>query len=172
MAINYSIGANDIEIQAFKTKFGFDIDLESEYLQFLKERNGLFLSDETYCDIPFSMVDNGFISFQELYGINLINKNWNIDRLNNNYLDEIKSVKNVIIIGGDPGGNKFLLSTKNDNVKVFYWDRGHIHFDDNYDYKEVDEEGNLYIVANSFSEFIKMIKDNIEGTTKEVVNQM
>ena len=43
------------------------------------EDNGMFLSEETYCDFEYINVDNGFLSFQELYGLALKNNTINIE---------------------------------------------------------------------------------------------
>lgn len=161
MAIIYSLGTTDTEANRLRTLFGNGIC--EDYIRFIKNKNGMFLDGGSYCTIPFSKVDDKAIGFQELYGLKATNKNMDIEIANRNFSDEIQQIEKPIIIGGDSGGNFFVLSSSKNDSKVYYWDRAHIHFDCAYDFEEVDEEGNLYILANSYSEFTSLIDANIEG---------
>ena len=165
MTIIYSLGTTDPEVSRIKSLFGDGIC--KDYLEFMKEKNGLFLYRDSFCEIPFEQVDDKFISFLGLYGISPENECLDIEVVNDKFSDEIEFIEKPIIIGSDPGGNFFILSSRGDDCNVYYWDRAHIHFEGNYDFAEVNEEGNVYILANSFNEFLSLIEKNIEGN-KEI----
>ena len=165
MTIIYSMGTTDTEVSRIKSLFGDGIC--KDYLDFMKEKNGLFLYRDSFCEIPFDKVDDKFISFLGLYGIIPENEYLDIEVVNGKFSDEIEAIEKPIIIGSDPGGNFFILSSSSDDDNVYYWDRAHIHFDCNFDFKEVNEEGNIYILSNSFDDFLSLIERNVEGN-KEI----
>jgi len=160
MSIVYGNGLNNKEITEIANKYS--IKLPMDYINFLTKHNGLAVRDSHACDIQYNNIDNGFISFDALFGVGFINKNFDLNEINDDYLDEISFITGCFIIGVDPGDNLYVLinnENKNDNG-VYYWDRTHLHADDevqNYHFKEVNECGNLYTVSNSFNDFLKLI---------------
>lgn len=160
MSIEISGSIEKQEIQKSLEKYNSYIP--NDYINFLSKSNGIFISGKSYCVIPFRKVDDKEISFQELYGIKTNNVEFDLDNINDIRV-EIKNFSNPIIIAGDPGGNFFLFSGNRSDNKIYYWDRAHIHLDNNYDYPEKDEEGNIYIFSNSFNEFYDLIIKNLGG---------
>lgn len=138
--------------------------IPNDYIEFLSKSNGIFINGNSYCVIPFSKVDDKEVSFQELYGIKTNNIEFDLENINGIRLD-ITSFNNPIIIAGDPGGNFFLFSGNQNDNKIYYWDRSHIHLDNNSDYPEKNEEGNIYIFSNNFNEFYELIIKNLGGDT-------
>lgn len=127
----------------------------------------MFLSEETYSDFEYINVDNGFLSFQELYGLALKNSTINIVIQNDMYFDELENFPDTFLIGSDPGGNLYLADF-NGKSNIYYWDRQKIHNWDQVDTLDGDEGERLYKVDSSFSNFLCRIKNNILGS-KEVV---
>jgi len=137
----------------------FNLPFEKEYLSFLEKQNGLFLYESgIYCEIPFD-VDDGFISFVELFGLDLDNENQDLKTQNQELKGEIKSIKNPFFLGEDGGGNFYVQDM--DNFKIYYWDRTLIHMDTNYTFKE--EIGNLYFLCDGFERFLKLINKYTKG---------
>ncbi len=63
--------------------------------------------------------------------------------------------RNFLIIGKDPGSNNICLSISGDEYgKVFFWD----HENEVAEGEEPDYQ-NVYLIANSFDEFLKSLKD-------------
>lgn len=167
MPIRLGNGIVSTEVDDFEKKS--KVVLPDKYRDFLKNVNGVFLSGSTYCSINIDVVDDGQIEFQELYGINVKNKNMNIEYINNKYLDEIHNLTNALIIGADPGGNNYVLNLENGNI--LYWDVQHIHLDGQPIYEETDDEGNLYLVSDDFVSFYTLVFNNIQGDlSKEELN--
>ncbi|EJH7013303.1 SMI1/KNR4 family protein [Salmonella enterica] len=160
MTIEVSHGVSRLEIEKISSQYG--IFFSDDYQDFLFNYNGLFVGNNSYCTIPFSKVDDGNIDFQELYGINSSNPLFDLANVND-IRDEINVFKNPFIIGADPGGNLFLFSGNDNDDAIYYWDRAHIHFDDNFDYHEVNEEGNVYRISDNFTTFYNEIMLNING---------
>jgi hypothetical protein len=133
------------------------------------KHNGLFIGDKSYCDIPFIKVDDEQFAFQELYAIDAENSGMDLIQCNE-ISDEITAFADPIVIGADPGGNFFIINCNKNDDSIYYWDREHIHYDNNYDYGEKDEEGNIYKIYSSFSEFYDAIILNTGGdkTIKEI----
>ena len=160
MPIELSQGVGVERLKKFQNEIGFF--LPSEYVDFLVNFNGMFIGDGTYCDIPFTKVDNGKISFQELYSVDA--QSAGMDLIEQNEIqDEVEAFKSPFIIGADPGGNFFLVNCDGHDTSIYYWDRSHIHYDNNYDFAEMDEEGNIYKAFSSFIEFHNAIMNNVGG---------
>ncbi|MFP1863783.1 SMI1/KNR4 family protein [Lonsdalea quercina] len=169
MAIKISIGTDYLDVQDIESKYG--VNLSHDYVDFLTKRNGMFIDTGSYCTIPFLKVDNGDIDFQELYGVNTINPGFDLARANE-IRDEIMVFDNPFIIGADPGGNPFLINCNSNDAAVYYWDRTHIHYDDGFDYGEINDEGNIYKVFDSFSDFYDAINLNIGGDVNIVKERL
>lgn len=162
MAIEIHHGISNLDIGKISNLYG--IIFPESYINFLSNYNGLFIGSNSYCTIPCLKVDDGEIEFQELYGIDTSSPLFDLTKVNN-VRDEIVVFENPFIIGADPGGNFFLFSgNKNDNA-IYYWDRTHIHFGNGFDYHEVNEEGNIYMIFENFSDFYDAIMSNVDGDT-------
>ncbi|WP_028301881.1 SMI1/KNR4 family protein [Oceanospirillum beijerinckii] len=163
MPVLVSDGIEEKDVHAIEHDLGFSF--YDDYKDFLLAFNGLLIIDNNYCEIPFSKVDDGFISFQELYGLGLSNNDLDLISNNKELSCELTNIKLPLIIGGDPGGNFFFVDYGTDE-SVYYWDRSHIHFDGNEDIKEFDECGNAYIVTPNFKDFYELVLNNISGNSE------
>lgn len=165
MTVKMSIGIDLSEVEKVQEKHSVVFPLD--YINFLKQHNGMFVGEGGYCTIPFSKVDDEEIEFQELYGIKLKNKNLDLDNANK-VRDEVEALDEPFVIGSDPGGNLFLIN--GNKGPVYYWDRNHIHIDSRPDFPEKEEEGDIYKVSDSFSDFYECIILHLGGN-KEVVEE-
>lgn len=163
MTVKMSIGTDLLEIEKIQEEY--DIAFPVDYIYFLNNYNGMFVGDGGYCTMPFSKVDDSEIEFQELYGINSINKNFDLYNANK-VRDEVIALASPFVIGSDPGGNLFLID--GDNGPVYYWDRTHMHFDSNPDFPEKEEEGDIYKFSDSFTDFYECIVSHLGGN-KDIV---
>ncbi|MBC0549402.1 SMI1/KNR4 family protein [Escherichia coli] len=160
MAIEISHGISNLDIEKISSLYG--ITFPNSYINFLSNYNGLFIGSNSYCSIPCLKVDDGEIEFQELYGINTSNPLFDLTKVNN-IRDEMVVFKQPFIIGADSGDNFFLFSGNKNDAAIYYWDRTHIHFGDGFDYHEVNEEGNIYMIFEDFSDFYNAIISNVGG---------
>ena len=63
--------------------------------------------------------------------------------------------KNLLAIGTDPGGNEICLSVAGkDSGKVYFWDH-----ENEVEEGEEPSYQNVYLIANSFEEFLESLKD-------------
>ncbi|SHO59242.1 hypothetical protein VQ7734_05022 [Vibrio quintilis] len=101
-----------------------------------------------------------------LFGISTNEEPYDIEA--ENYIrDEIEYFDNPLIIGSNSSNNYYVINCDNNDESVYCWDRTHIHYDDNYDYAEVDEEGKIYKFSDTFDEFFDAIFNNI-GEEKDI----
>ncbi|WP_175719447.1 SMI1/KNR4 family protein [Burkholderia anthina] len=164
MPVLYGVKPAEPLFAKLESQIGFGIP--AEYANFLRRRNGLFIDGADYLDLDFSGVDNGTISFASLFGFDASNGNFDLIEQNERVGDEVEFLNEFFVIGDDPGGNYYALAKFGDAHKVLYWDRTHLHADDTAkpDIAEVAECGNLYYVADGFSEFL----DTIVAGTKHM----
>ncbi|TDB58201.1 SMI1/KNR4 family protein [Photorhabdus khanii] len=170
MPINHGINIDNSEILSIEQHYS--IILPESYRAFLKKYNGFYVEDPDACNLTYHGVDDGEIAFDSLFGINIENENFNLIEMNNNYLDELLFIKNSFIIGTDPGGNFYILVTEGKHEGVYYWDRTHLHVEDDVQdiaFSEVDECGNLYKVSHSFEEFFKQILSQTEDKGMKLI---
>lgn len=60
----------------------------------------------------------------------------------------------LVAIGADPGGNQICLSVAGDDLgKVYFWDH-----EDEVEEGETPDDHNVYLIANSFAEFLNGLK--------------
>lgn len=163
MAIIKSFGTSDSNILKVESTYG--IVLPEDYFEFLTRFNGMFIGSGSYCTIPFLMVDNGEVDFQEMYGIDTKNETLNLIKANE-IRDEFVAFDNPFVIGADPGGNLFLINGGGSDKSIYYWDRNHIHFDDGFCHQELSEEGNVYKIFNTFTAFYNSILYNVGGDVR------
>ena len=149
------------EIDMLEKKYG--IQLEESYKFFLKSENGFLVKQPDYCEFDFDNVDDGVIALYSLYSLGNENENNELIYNNDEFLNELEFIDSAFIIGGDPGGNYFVLMGNKNHKGVFYWDRTHLHADDDksaFSIPEHNESGNLYKVSSSFKDFYELIKKN------------
>ncbi|MBD2782869.1 SMI1/KNR4 family protein [Xenorhabdus szentirmaii] len=170
MPIKHGISVDDREI--FSIEQRYSITLPKSYCSFLKKYNGFYIEDPDACNLEYHGVDDGEIAFDSLFGINIENENFNLDEINNDYLDEISFIKNTLIIGTDPGGNFYVLVTEGESKGIYYWDRTHLHVEDDVQdiaINEVDECGNLYRISDSFETFFKQLLSQTEDKGMKLI---
>lgn len=160
MAIFTGTGISEADIDNLAGKFS--VIFPDDYSDFLKTYNGFRVKSPDYCNIPFNKVDNGFISFDVLFGHGVSNKYFDISTMNNELLDELSFVEHAVIIGADPGGNYYVLITEGRQSGVYYWDRTCLHLEDvkqDYSIADEDEEEtqHLYLVVCNFQQFFDML---------------
>ena len=134
-----------------------------EYLDFLQKKNGLVVKSPNYCNLPYPGVDQGEVAFSALFGINTCNKYYDLKYNNDEFLEELGFLSDALLIGDDPGGNYFVLMNGAGREGVYYWDRTHLHAEDDiqqFDIAEQQEGANLYKVAADFTTFYQMVLQN------------
>lgn len=169
MSIIKSVGIDAGELK--KIVDFYNVVLPSDYMDFLTRENGMIIGSGSYCTIPFSKVDDGQIDFQELFGIGTVSPLLDLFKVNE-YRDEITELANPLIIGADPGGNFFVMNCKFNDEAIYYWDRGHIHYNDFPDHPEQDGQGNIYKLYDSFASFYKAILTYVEGDKNVEISKL
>ncbi|WP_445375114.1 SMI1/KNR4 family protein [Photorhabdus tasmaniensis] len=170
MPINHGINVDDDKISSAEQHYS--ITLPESYRAFLKKYNGFYVEDPDACNLSYQGVDDGEIAFDALFGINIENENFNLTGINDYYLDELFFIKNSLIIGTDPGGNFYVLVTEGEHGGVYYWDRTHLHIEDEIQdiaFNETDECGNLYKISHSFEAFFKQLLSQTEDKGMKLV---
>ena len=146
------------EIRILEAKF--KVVLPEDYKEFLRVKSGFVVKSPDFCELEYEGVDEGVIAFYALFGINMKNPNHDIFRQNECFLNELDFIDDKLIIGGDPGGNFYLILNGSKNQGVYYWDRTHLHAEDDiqkFDIAEKNECGNIFKISNSFTEFYERI---------------
>ncbi|HCT7900780.1 TPA: SMI1/KNR4 family protein [Enterobacter cloacae] len=158
MPISCGKPANKDEIKILQAKF--KISLPEDYKEFLRMKNGFVVKSPDFCELEYAGVDEGVITFYALFGMNMKNPNHDIFRQNETFLNELDFIDGKLIIGDDPGGNFYLILNGSKSQGVYYWDRTHLHAEDDTQEFEIDEKnecGNIYKITNTFTEFYKKI---------------
>lgn len=153
----------------------YNILLPEDYKEFLERNNGFVVKSPDFSEIDYEGVDEGIIAFYSLFGLGTKNHDHDIKHHNDYYLDELNFIEDKLIIGDDPGGNYFVLINGNNKKGIFYWDRTHLHDEDDiqsFEIAEENESGNLYRVINEFSDFFKKISENTIAQGMAVSNDL
>ena len=158
MPLSYGKPAAKNAILPLLTTFNFSAP--EDYLDFLQQKNGLVVKSPDYFNLPYHGVDRGEVAFSALFGIDTRNKYYDLKYNNDEFLEELDYLSDALLIGDDPGGNYFVLMNGAGREGVYYWDRTHLHCEDDiqqFDIAEQQECGNLYKVAPDFTIFYQMI---------------
>ena len=124
----------------------FNIKLPDDYKAFLSESNGVNVSDGyIYVEALEQHIMMGV-----LYGVGTPNNSADIMRNNREYRDDVWI--NSILIGGDVCGGWILLVCDGENDGIWYYD--HSYF-----FENSTDESNTYLIADSFSKFMNMMKE-------------
>lgn len=156
MAILTGTGVAQVDIDLLARDLG--VTFPDDYRHFLSTHNGFRVVSPDSCDMPFNKVDNGFISFDALFGHRVNNENFDIAVINDEFLDELSFIGSAVIIGTDPGDNFFVLVTEGKQAGVYYWDRTCLHADDNkqdYAIAGEDDSLHLYLCSKTFTQFFE-----------------
>ncbi|MBB5018572.1 hypothetical protein HNQ59_001861 [Chitinivorax tropicus] len=165
MAIKFNLALDTSEILSLEKSLGFTLPLI--YRDFLIKTNGISIIPPSFSNIKFDKVENGEISFSYLFGHALANTSLDILSTHREIGDEIDFLENPVIIGEDGGGNFYVMLCRGESSNVYYWDRTHLHAEDEnlkYDIAEVGECGHLYLVSNTFNDFCNLISDSLGGS--------
>lgn len=164
MSVSCGSGLAESQIKALEKEFS--ILFSDDYKDFLSQYNGFVVKQPDFCEFEYPSIDDGYIAFYALFGNNISNINNELRHQNRKYLSDIGFVGSAFLIGADPGGNYFVLVCKNGKDSVYYWDRTHLHSEDdlqNFDIQEEDSSGPLYKFSDGFSEFFeKIVKNTLE----------
>lgn len=144
MNINAFGNVSDKMISEFEHHIGFT--LPEDYREFLLKYNG-GTSQKRYSTF-FVKELNQEISLDVLFGLNV--DKLDLQKWNDEFVDDM--LENTIIIGDDPGGGLIVLINGLDMKGVYYWD-------DSFNFEQSSEERNIYKVADSFHEFIEVLKN-------------
>lgn len=161
MPLSYGKPAAKNAILPLLTTFRFSAP--EDYQNFLQQKNGLVVKSPDYCNLPYRGVDEGKVAFSALFGINTRNKYYDLEYNNDEFLEELDFLSDALLIGDDPGGNYFVLMNGAGREGVYYWDRTHLHAEDDiqqFDIAEQQDSGNLYKVAADFTTFYQMVLQN------------
>lgn len=146
MNIN-SFGGTSIEVvNKFENSIGFL--LPEDYKNFLIEYNG-GTAKIRYSTFKAEGISEN-IPLDVLYGIGVEKKQLDLQRVNEEYIDDV--LPNCIIIGDDPGAGMIVLINDEDFKGVYYWD--HTFY-----FEQSSEEENIYKIADSFKHFIQGLKN-------------
>ena len=157
------------EIRILEEKF--KVSLPEDYKEFLSLKNGFVVKSPDFCELEYVDVDEGIIAFHALFGMNMKNPNHDIFRQNENFLNELDFIVDKLIIVDDSGDNFYLILNGIKSQGVYYWDRTHLHAEDDiqkFDIAEKNECGNIYRISNDFTDFYERICDLSLGTGMNV----
>jgi hypothetical protein len=143
----------ETDIQDFEQKIG--TSLPPEYRNFLLKYNGgrptLYIFPETKDLYPLALSDLFGLNTEKDYD-NLLHK---ID------IYDGRIHPSFISIGDDPGGDQFVLGIRGKfKGKVYYWDHNSELENDEFTENELPE--NMYLLADSFDEFIDKLEEDTE----------
>ncbi|MCK7339153.1 SMI1/KNR4 family protein [Enterobacter cloacae] len=153
------------EIRILEAKF--KVGLPEDYKEFLRFKNGFVVKSPDFCELEYEGVDEGVIAFYAHFGINMKNPNHDIFRQNECFLNELYFFDDKLIIGGDPGGNFYLILNGSKSQGVYYWDRIHLYAEydiQKFDIAEQNEFGNIYRISNGFTDFYERICESSFGS--------
>lgn len=122
----------------------YDVTLPKQYVDFLLENNGGYPQESNF-------------KISEGEGESLVNKFYGIGDMKGNLAKvfdilEGEIPEGFLSVANDPGGNEILLGISGEyRGKVYFW----IH-----DIEPEDEMGNMFFLADSFSEFFSNLYES------------
>ena len=125
----------------------FDVILPNDYKKFLSNYNGGTVSNNEFNEIHLDDV-NGNINIEVLYGIHTGNSNSDIEYWTNEYVEDL--LEKTIIIGDSLQHGLIVLICDGSNDGIYY-------FDDSYHFDISNDESNVYLIADTFDEFWKLL---------------
>lgn len=158
MSFLYNPGLSDADIQGLEQRL--KKSLPSDYRDFLKKRNGIYLTAPDYVSLPLDKVDEGRIAFDRLFGLMPDEASSDLLAFNEEFINELSFLGSSIAIGEDGGGNPFVWVAEAGKEGLYYWDRTHLHGNNDkngFDIAEHDGCGNLFFLAPDFKTFFELI---------------
>lgn len=137
------------EIKKFEKDIGSNLPLD--YVNFLSNYDCIYFVD--YVNFPFlETYPNDERALIDIFFGFLIGDTYDLWE---NYHDSRERMpSNFIPIATDPGGNKLCIVVSGDyNGKIYFWDHEQEELNDS-----SSLSNNLYLVANSFDDFIKSLE--------------
>lgn len=166
MPITYRNAASAASVAKLEQEFGRR--LPADYKDFLSAHDGMTIAAPEYCQIPLATVDDEVIAFSDLFGVDVVESSANLLAFNREFISEIAFLRTAIAIGEDGGGNPYVLMLEGDVGTVLYWDRTHIHVASRgrVDFPEVEDCGDLYVVAEDFTGFLALITTHVDAAVR------
>jgi hypothetical protein len=130
----------------------YDISLPTEYRDFLLNNNGGLAPKENRATVVLQQVSEE-IDIEIMFGLGLEDC-FDIDYWMRQYRDELPP--RSLLIGNDTIKGFIILNQTEEGHRVYYWD-------DEHNFKASTDESNAYLIADDFSEFLKMI-NGLEGS--------
>jgi len=164
MSLVYKTGLKPVEIDLIESEI--KRTFPDDYRAFLISANGCFVAAPEFAQIQLSAVDEGTISFDQLFGL-LPGEDCNdLISFNKEFVDELDFVEEAVVIGEDGGGNPYVIIGKAGSQGVYYWDRTHLHESDSknqFDIPEQNGSGNLFFISGTFREFLDLVIMSVGG---------
>lgn len=139
-------------VRQFEQRLGFS--LPADYRIFLLENNGASVRNYAFYVDDLSQD----VLMDIFYGVTNKEEDLTLESWLAEYGDELQ--KKTLIIGTDQGGGMITYITAGEDSGVYYWD--HAHFFP----QSSQEEGNTYFLAESFTDFIRLLKSYEPQTGK------
>lgn len=127
--------------------------IPSAYRAFLLEHNGGYTETNSFAITDARTGANMRLAVGEFIGINHPVSTMNLDYKLRRFRDRIPS--RMFPVASDPGGSLICIVTEGPETgRVYFWDH-----EEEADEGEPPTEENLYFIAESFDEFLNMLKD-------------
>lgn len=130
----------------------YNISLPAEYREFLLNNNGGVAPRVSRATIFLQPISEE-IDIEIMFGFGLEDC-FDIDYWMCQYQDELPP--RSLLIGSDTIKGFIVLNQTDSGYRVYYWD-------DERNFKASTDESNAYLIANDFSEFLRMINGLEEG---------
>ena len=173
MPISCGISTEETEVQTLEERY--NIYLPEDYRDFLRVKNGFVVKTPDFVELEYAGVDEGVIAFYALFGLGTQNLNHDIFYHNDERLIELSFINDKLIIGDDPGGNYFILLNGRNKKGIFYWDRTHLHAEDeiqDFEISEYKECGNIYKICDSFALFFESVSAKTISNGMQVIKDL
>lgn len=129
----------------------FSLVLPRDYRAFLCAFNGGQPSPN-WCYVPAL---REWVIVDVLFGLGLPKRSLDLSTWMLEYRDDL--APGMLVIGGDPGANLFVLGTTSEYTGVYYWDHTHA-FE-----KSLEDGGNTYLIAPTFQGFLDGLTPPAQG---------
>lgn len=144
MEILRRVGGNHKRIQELQLKYNFVFP--KEYVDLLLSSNGGIIKYNSVPRIGFSN-ENESILIKEFFGVDVDDEH-NIEYYNEKFHDDLDD--EAIIIGKDYNDGYIVLFKNKESPIVCYWD-------EQLNMSLSNQDGNAYIIASTFDEFINLL---------------
>lgn len=122
------------------------VELPDDYREFLLQTNGG--SNEDYSMSFFVKELNDEMVVDVLYGIGLDNKNADVVFYTDMFASDM--LPGSVLIGDSIQNGFIVMVCGRENKGIYYWDHS-------YTYEASDDENNMYRIADTFGDFLRML---------------